>query len=65
MRPNVSGSDGLTCGMPIAAYSVNAVHWDTDRASRILQLIREDRTDEIDETLCQPSGLPPLPPQSP
>ena len=60
----VDGSSGLTCGMPIAGYSVNAVHWDTERAGRLLELIREDRTDEIDQTLCQPSGLPPMPPHA-
>jgi LCP family protein required for cell wall assembly len=57
---HVNGSSGLACGMPITGYSVNAVHWDTERAGRMLELIREDQTDEIDETLCQPSGLPKL-----
>ena len=61
---SVDGSHGLTCGIPITGYSVNAVHWDAERADRMLELIREDRTGEIDETLCQPSGLPPIPPQT-
>jgi len=50
----VDGSDGLTCGVPIADF---AVHWDTDRANRMFKLIREDRTDEIGKGLCQTSGL--------
>ncbi len=55
---HVHGSNGLTCGLPITAFAVSAVHWDQDRAGRMFTLIREDRTDEIDESLCQPSGLP-------
>jgi LCP family protein required for cell wall assembly len=55
----VDGSSGLTCGLPITDFAVSAVHWDQERAGRMFTLIREDRTGEIDESLCQPSGLPP------
>ena len=61
---HIAGPNALTCGMPITGYTVNAVHWDTIRADQILDLIRHDRTDQIDETLCQPSGLPPMPQQT-
>lgn len=50
----VDGEDGLTCGVPIADF---AVHWDRERADRMFRLIREDRTSEINKSLCQPSGL--------
>ena len=33
---HVDGSSGWTCGMPITNYSVNAVHWDAERAGRVL-----------------------------
>lgn len=53
----VAGASGLTCGMPVTGYAVNAVYWDEERAGRILDLVRTDHTDQIDGTLCQPSGL--------
>ena len=56
---HIDGSTGLACGLPIADFAVSAVHWDQERAGRMFALIREDRTGEIDESLCQPSGLPP------
>ena len=55
----MDASSGLTCGMPISDYAASAVHWDQERAGRMFTLIRDDRTGEIDESLCQPSGLPP------
>jgi LCP family protein required for cell wall assembly len=51
---NVSGEDGLTCGVPISDL---AVHWDQARAEKMFKLIREDRTSEVGKSLCRPSGL--------
>ena len=48
-------SSGLTCGVPIADL---AVHWDEERAKQLFQLIAEDRTDEVGNDLCTPSGMP-------
>ena len=50
----VNGENGLTCGVPIADLAVN---WDRDRALRLFELIKEDRTDDIPKPLCRPSGL--------
>lgn len=52
----VNGKDGLTCSMPIRDL---AVHWDTERALALLRLIKADRTDDIPERLCQPTGMDP------
>ena len=54
---SVAGARALTCGMPVTGYAVSAVHWDEVRAGRILHLIQTDHTDQIDGSLCQPSGL--------
>ena len=51
----VDGSDGLTCTVPIADLEVN---WDSERAPRLFGLIREDRTDEVGDDLCTPTGMP-------
>ncbi|MET3962988.1 LCP family protein required for cell wall assembly [Marmoricola sp. OAE513] len=50
----VNGKDGLTCGMPIRDQ---AIHWDRGRALKLLQLIKEDRTDDVGPTLCTPTGF--------
>ena len=50
----VDGENGLTCGVPIADLAVN---WDQERAARLFELIREDRTEDIPKSLCRPSGL--------
>ncbi len=50
----VTGDKGLTCGVPIADLAVN---WDAERAPRMFELIREDRTEDIPKRLCSPSGL--------
>jgi hypothetical protein len=34
-----------------------AVHWDRERADRLFELIREDRTADVPKQLCRPSGL--------
>jgi LCP family protein required for cell wall assembly len=51
-----SGADaeGLTCGVPITDL---AVHWDTERAKQMFQLIQTDDTARIGKDLCTPSGL--------
>jgi LCP family protein required for cell wall assembly len=51
----VSGDKGMTCGVPIADLAVN---WDSQRAPRMFELIREDRVDDIPRRLCSPSGMP-------
>ena len=51
----VNGDNGLTCGVPIADLVVN---WDAERAPRMFEAIREDRTDDIGRDLCSPTGLP-------
>ncbi|HET6651245.1 MAG TPA: LCP family protein [Nocardioides sp.] len=50
----VDGDSGLTCGVPIADLAVN---WDQERADRLFELIREDRTEDVPKSLCKPSGL--------
>ena len=50
----VDGS-GLTCGVPIADLAVN---WDRERADELFKLIAEDRTDEVEDDLCTPTGMP-------
>ena len=51
----VNGTNGLTCGMPIADQVIN---WDRERALALLKYIKEDRTGEIPKKLCTPTGLP-------
>lgn len=51
----VDEKNGLTCGVPIADLAVN---WDPERSEQLFELIREDRTDEVTEELCQPTGMP-------
>jgi LCP family protein required for cell wall assembly len=51
----VDGESGLTCGVPIADLAVN---WDRERADQLFRLIAEDRTDEIGDDLCRPTGMP-------
>jgi anionic cell wall polymer biosynthesis LytR-Cps2A-Psr (LCP) family protein len=50
----VDGKNGLTCGVPIADL---AVHWDTERAKKLFNLIQEDRTSDVSKDLCGASGL--------
>lgn len=51
----VNGTDGLTCGIPIADLAVN---WDSERASELLSYLKEDRTSDIPKHLCTEDGLP-------
>ena len=50
----VNRKNGLTCSVPIVDL---AVHWDRERALQLFQLIKEDRTEDIPDDLCRPSGL--------
>jgi hypothetical protein len=50
----VSGKNGLTCSVPIVDL---AVTWDRERALELFNLIKEDRTADIPDELCRPSGL--------
>lgn len=50
----VNGENGLTCTVPIADL---AVTWDRERALRLFSLIKQDRTADIPDGLCRPSGL--------
>jgi LCP family protein required for cell wall assembly len=52
---HVNGDDGLTCGMPISDM---VIHWDHDRALKLLNYIKTDHTSDIPDSLCTPSGLP-------
>ena len=51
----VNGSSGLTCSMPIADQEI---HWDRQRALALLRYVKEDRTGDIPQRLCTPTGLP-------
>ena len=51
----VNGTNGLTCGVPIADLQVN---WDAERSEQLFKLLRENRADEIDKSLCTPTGRP-------
>jgi LCP family protein required for cell wall assembly len=52
---HVNGKNGLTCGIPIADL---AVHWDHQRALKLINYIKTDHTADIPKSLCTPSGLP-------
>lgn len=51
----INDNSGLTCGMPISDL---AVHWDRERALRLIRYIKTDRTADIPKKLCNPTGLP-------
>ncbi|MBZ5737351.1 LCP family protein [Nocardioides mangrovi] len=51
----VNGDTGMTCGVPISDL---AVHWDADRSKQMFDYIKNDKTDDIPQSLCTPSGLP-------
>lgn len=50
----VNGKNGATCSMPIRDL---AVHWDTERALELMDLIKTDKTSDIPKNLCLPTGL--------
>ncbi|WP_229660927.1 LCP family protein [Marmoricola endophyticus] len=50
----VNGDNGLTCSMPIRDQ---AIHWDRDRALRLMNLIKTDQTSKVGG-LCTPTGFP-------
>ncbi len=47
-------SGGLTCTVPLASGDAT---WDSERAPQLFDLVRDDRTDEIDNDLCRSTGL--------
>ena len=49
----VDGENGLTCTVPIADL---AVTWDRERALELFELIKQDRTADIPDELCRPTG---------
>lgn len=53
----VTGEGGRTCGVPITDADVLTAHWDPERATQVFALMREDRTAELTDALCRPSGL--------
>jgi LCP family protein required for cell wall assembly len=48
------GGDGLNCTVPLRDFAVN---WDPERAPKMFDLIKKDRTDQIG-SLCTKDGLP-------
>lgn len=48
------GGDGLNCTVPLRDFAVN---WDPERAPKMFDLIKKDRTDQIGK-LCTKDGLP-------
>ncbi|RLV49916.1 LytR family transcriptional regulator [Nocardioides mangrovicus] len=51
----VNGTSGLTCSMPISDL---AVHWDRTRALALMNLIKNDETDQIKAAgLCTATGF--------
>jgi LCP family protein required for cell wall assembly len=51
----VNGENGMTCTVPISDL---AVHWDPERSQQMFDAIAKDEVDEMDESLCTPTGLP-------
>jgi LCP family protein required for cell wall assembly len=51
----VDGDNGLTCGVPVADFAVN---WDQERSEQLFELIRQDDTESIPQSLCTPTGFP-------
>ena len=51
----VDGENGLTCGVPVADFAVN---WDQERSEQLFELIRQDDTESIPQSLCTPTGFP-------
>ncbi len=51
----VGGPDGRTCTMPVTDGSAET--WDRDRAEPIFATFIEDRTDDITNKQCTPTGL--------
>jgi hypothetical protein len=41
--------------MPISDM---VIHWDQRRAKQLMNIVAEDRTDDITKQLCTPNGLP-------
>jgi hypothetical protein len=52
---HVDGKNGLSCVVPIADL---AVHWDEQRSQQMFDYIKADKTADIPQSLCTPTGLP-------
>jgi LCP family protein required for cell wall assembly len=52
---SVAGGSALTCGVPISDMYI---HWDQARAKKMFGYIKTDRTEDIPDNLCTPTGLP-------
>ncbi|MDQ3628403.1 MAG: LCP family protein [Actinomycetota bacterium] len=53
----VTGGDGLSCTVPNTT-TTSTLSLDQERAEQLFTLISEDRTDEVDESLCTETGQP-------
>ena len=53
----VSGGDGLSCTLPNTTTETT-LSVDQERADQLFALIIEDRTDEVDDSVCTESGQP-------
>jgi LCP family protein required for cell wall assembly len=52
---HVDGKNGLSCVVPIADLYV---HWDQERSQQMFDYIKDDKTADIPQSLCTPTGLP-------
>ncbi|SFB75726.1 transcriptional attenuator, LytR family [Nocardioides terrae] len=52
---SVSNGSALTCGVPISDMYI---HWDDARSKKMFDYLKADRTEDIPQNLCTPSGLP-------
>jgi len=52
---SVSNGSALTCGVPIKDMYI---HWDDARSKKMFGYLEADRTEDIPQNLCTPSGLP-------
>ncbi len=55
----VGGKDGLLCTVPLTSGSASAL--DEELADQLFGAIREDKTDDVTDQLCLPSGLANVP----
>jgi LCP family protein required for cell wall assembly len=52
---SVSAGKAMQCGIPISDMYI---HWDKQRALKMLGYLKTDTTSQIPASLCTPSGLP-------
>ena len=55
----VGGEDGLLCTVPLTSGSASAL--DEEVADQLFSAIREDKTDDVTDKVCLPSGLENVP----